>query len=65
MSRNDDMVCWYLFYYEDVAIRQQPADESLKQVLVIRHQHGDELGIPAIFESFQNWSKGIASTRRT
>jgi len=48
---------WYLFYNEQVAIRQQAADEIghqagdeiQKQVLAIRHQAGDELGMPTIF----------------
>ena len=48
---------WYLFYNEQVAIRQQAADEIghqagdeiQKQVLAIRHQPGDELGMPTIF----------------
>ncbi len=48
---------WYLFYNDQVAIRQQAADEIghqagdeiQKQVLTIRHQAGDELGMPTIF----------------
>ena len=42
---------WYLFYYEQVVIRQQPADELVFQIIQrpvddIRHQLGDEL-LPA------------------
>lgn len=56
---------WYVFYYEQVANRQQAADEichqagdesaqqladGLKEVIpIIRHQPGDELGMPTIF----------------
>lgn len=56
---------WYVFYYEQVANRQQAADEichqagdesaqqladGVKEVIpIIRHQPGDELGMPTIF----------------
>ena len=48
---------WYAFYYEQVAIRQQPADElfqhhideSQNQLKLNRQQPADELGMPEIF----------------
>lgn len=45
---------WYLFYYEQITIRQQPADEIYPQVggksgNTNRQQPADEFGMPEIF----------------